>query len=120
MIQLLMGTLLPLVVLSIVGYVSRSGPTTITVLSVFYLLNPMFTFYLTNYLLVIEFINTLMPDNQDFSLTIPLVNGFKVTFRNSLICYCVQTVIFLTFTIMMDRSKSQAFRSRDRNKCKVV
>ena len=87
-----------------------------SILTAFYVFNPMFTFYLTNYLLVIEFINSVVPNIQDVTLMIPLIKGFKVTFRNSLVCYGLQTIIFLTFTLMIDRSRSQAFRKRDSNK----
>jgi len=51
--QLLAGTLLPLLILGVVGGTTKSGSSVELALTLMYLLNPMFTFYLTNYLIVI-------------------------------------------------------------------
>jgi hypothetical protein len=80
---------MPLFVLAIMGW--RQQQVTMSseiVLSSFYLINPMFTFYLTNYLQVIDFVNVYY-NNTGTEFYIPLVKGWKVTYRNSLICYCV-------------------------------
>lgn len=59
-------------------------------MTAFYLLDPMFTFYMTNYLLVIEWINDqIPPDEQNFEIKVPLAAGLNMTFRNSVICFCL-------------------------------
>lgn len=73
-------------ILAIVGATTKSGSVTELVMTLFYLLNPMFTFYLTNYLIVMKYINTLIPDT-DPKLYIPLSFGLQATTRNSLVAF---------------------------------
>lgn len=62
--QLLAGTLLPLLILGVVGGTTKSGSSVELALTLMYMINPMFTFYLTNYLIVIKFINKIIPDSE--------------------------------------------------------
>jgi hypothetical protein len=54
----------PLIVLSIVGASTKQVSAVELTFTFLYMLNPMFTFYLTNYLIVIQFINSLIPDSD--------------------------------------------------------
>ena len=57
-------------------------------MTLFYLMEPMFTFYMTNYLLVIGWINDqIPPDEKQFEISIPLAAGLTMTFSNSVICF---------------------------------
>lgn len=51
--QLIVGTFLPFIILGVVGGVSKSLTLTGYCLTFFYFTTPMFTFYLTNYLIVL-------------------------------------------------------------------
>ncbi len=51
--QILLGTFLPLMMITIIGTVSKSTSITELSFTIMYLINPMFTFYLTNYNIVI-------------------------------------------------------------------
>jgi hypothetical protein len=85
-LQLLVGTFLPFVILAVVGGVTKDAQTTAACLSFFYFTTPMFTFYLTNYLIVIEFINEVIPD-IGFSLYVPLSFGLQVSLKLSMITF---------------------------------
>lgn len=85
LIQILLGTFLPLMMITLIGAVSKS--TTITELSftIMYLINPMFTFYLTNYNIVIQWLNALIPGNV--AIIVPLSFGWTLSFELSMIVF---------------------------------
>ena len=95
--------------MGIVG--ARSGNVQLTqyLLTFFYFFNPMFTFYLTNYLIVLEWINTITPDVV--AIKIPLSFGYEVSLKLSLITFASQCVIYLLLTMWRDNAATNKFRS---------
>lgn len=69
----------------LVGFVSKSLKTTELAFTILYLTNPMFTFYLTNYDIVIKWINTITPDA--IKIIIPLSFGWTLSFKLSIIVF---------------------------------
>ena len=84
------------------------------VMCVFYLLNPMFTFYLTNYLIVVKYINDLIPDSDP--VVIPLVGGLHASFELSMVCFAIQFLLYMSLTMYFDYRKSEVFRVADNNR----
>jgi hypothetical protein len=116
--QLLVGTFLPFIIMGIVGARSESVTRTQFVLTFFYFFNPMFTFYLTNYLIVLEWINTITPDIV--ALSIPLSFGYEVSLRLSLITFASQSLIYLLLTMWRDNSATNRFRSYRNHSVKLT
>lgn len=61
LIQLVIGTMLPYMLISLISTISNSGKVVEWSLTLFYVTDPMFTFYTTNYLLVIKWVNDQIP-----------------------------------------------------------
>lgn len=74
---------------------------------------------MTNYLIVLEFINEFIP-NSDVSLVIPLSFDLKVSMRLSVLIFIGQWVLFMSLTMLRDHCKSSSFRSKQKNSCKIM
>jgi hypothetical protein len=84
--QLIVGTFLPFIIMGVAGGFSRSLKVTQYCLTFFYAFNPMFTFYMTNYLIVLEFINEFFP-NSGVEIDIPLSFDLVVSMRLSVMIF---------------------------------
>ena len=58
-LQLFIGNLAPLSIMLIFAGLTSSSPFVTFVVTTFFLLNPMFTFYLANYQIVVNYVNSL-------------------------------------------------------------
>ena len=74
----------------------------------------MFTFYLTNYLIVVKYINDLIPDSDP--VVIPLVGGLHASFELSMVCFAIQFLLYMSLTMYFDYRKSEVFRVADNNR----
>lgn len=117
--QLIVGTFLPFIVMGVAGGFSKSLQITKYCLTFFYFFNPMFTFYLTNYLIVLEFINQFIPD-AGVSLVIPLSFNLQVSMKLSLVAFFTQWFVYLSLTMLRDHFMNNAFRSKSKNSVKIM
>jgi hypothetical protein len=109
LVQILVGTFLPLMMVEITGFVSKSAKTTELIFTILYLTNPMFTFYLTNYDIVIKWINTITPDV--INIEVPLSFGWTLSFKLSIIVFICQWAIFMMLVMWRDAATSERFRN---------
>jgi purine-cytosine permease-like protein len=98
-VQLLIGNLLPLVVMIIFANTKSSVFETFLV-TLFYLTNPMFTFYLANYQIVINYLNSQTKDKDP--IVIPLVGGLHASFGFSVGCFMLQFVLYMSLVMYRD------------------
>lgn len=117
-LQLLVGTLLPLIIITIVGGATKSGFITECVFTALFMINPLFTFYLTNYMIVITYINHISPDSVP-DIYIPLVYGVKASFKLSMMIFFGQFVFFMSLTMLRDHCMSSRFRSKAKRSVKI-
>jgi hypothetical protein len=89
----------------------------VIMVSFFYFLNPMFTFYLANYQIVANFFNQQFPDLDP--LVIPLVGGLNASFGLSLGCFMFQFILYFSIVMMKDQKQSFLFKKKDGNTPKL-
>lgn len=104
--------------MSIVGGATKSTAITEYVFTALFAINPLFTFYLTNYLIVIDFINKLAPDDVP-EIFIPFAFGLKGSFKLSMLTFCFQFFLYMSLTMCRDSCMSGRFRSKDNQKVKI-
>jgi hypothetical protein len=84
-IQLVIGTLIPIILIEFLGGGINTSGLFQFILFLFYLANPMFTFYLTNYNIVVQFVNNF--SNNGY--TVPEIWTVPASVWFSLGMYCV-------------------------------
>lgn len=108
----MIGTLLPLIVMVIFAGATRSSLIQVILTTFFYFTNPMFTFYLANYQIVISYVNQQTPDHDP--IAIPLVGGLHANFWLSIGCFFLQFVAFMSLVMYKDEKESLKFRAKDK------
>jgi hypothetical protein len=79
---------------------TRSSLIQVILTTFFYFTNPMFTFYLANYQIVISYVNQQTPDHDP--IAIPLVGGLHANFWLSIGCFFLQFVAFMSLVMYKD------------------
>jgi len=74
--------------MTVIGALTESGVGLKFIISVFYVINPMFTFYCANFTIVIQYIKNL-ENHEDFDFEIPLAFGYSATFALSLLAFAI-------------------------------
>lgn len=72
--------------------------------SFFYLINPMFTFYLANLQIVMDFLVREATDLQ--KINIPLAFGLKADFKLSIAMFMFQFVFYLSLVMILDHRRA--------------
>ena len=99
-IQLIFGIIVPELVLGILAAVQSSSFIVEITLTFFYVVNPMFTFYIANYELILNYMISLYIDIKP--VVIPLAFGLNASFSISLACFVIQFILYMGLVIMMD------------------
>ena len=116
-LQLLVGTLLPLMALT--ASVATGGQQAFRVMmTVMYFTVPMFTFYLTNYWIFIEYIKSIL--QRHGHARIPLAWGLEASFKLSITLFICQFLVYMLLVVMIDYKRAESFRKQDHNITKVI
>ena len=99
-IQLIFGVIVPELVIGILAAVQSSSFIVEITLTFFYVVNPMFTFYIANYELILNYMISLYIDIKP--VVIPLAFGLNASFSISLACFVIQFILYMGLVIMMD------------------
>jgi len=73
----------------------------------------MFTYYETNYLIILKWINTLTPADTP-QIYIPMAFGLTLTFKLSMIVFGFQWIFFMLLVMWRDNSMSESFKKKDK------
>jgi hypothetical protein len=115
-IQFWLGVGIPLAVLAILG---ESGFASFVTL-VFYLIAPMFTFYLTSYTLVVQYLNPFLYAKQKDMLATPTMFGSEATLGFSVGVTVLQFVVYFGLNVLLDGREARKYRVNDDNKEKII
>jgi len=115
-IQFWLGVGIPLAVLAILG---ESGFVSFVTL-VFYLFAPMFTFYLTSYTLVVQYLNPFLYAKQKDMLATPTMFGSEATLGFSVGVTVLQFVVYFGLNVLLDGREARKYRVNDNNKEKII
>jgi len=115
-IQFWLGVGIPLAVLAILG---ESGFESFVTL-VFYLFAPMFTFYLTSYTLVVQYLNPFLYAKQKDMLATPTMFGSEATLGFSVGVTVLQFVVYFGLNVLLDGREARKYRVNDNNKEKII
>ena len=115
-IQFWLGVGIPLAVLAILG---ESGFASFVTL-VFYLIAPMFTFYLTSYTLVVQYLNPFLYAKQKDMLATPTMFGSEATLGFSVGVSVLQFVVYFGLNVLLDGREARKYRVNDDNKEKII
>ena len=115
-IQFWLGVGIPLAVLAILG---ESGFASFVTL-VFYLIAPMFTFYLTSYTLVVQYLNPFLYAKQKDMLATPTMFGSEATLGFSVGVSLLQFVVYFGLNVLLDGREARKYRVNDNNKEKII
>jgi hypothetical protein len=115
-IQFWLGVGIPLAVLAILG---ESGFASFVTL-VFYLIAPMFTFYLTSYTLVVQYLNPFLYAKQKDMLATPTMFGSEATLGFSVGVSLLQFVVYFGLNVLLDGREARKYRVNDDNKEKII
>jgi hypothetical protein len=109
-VQLIFGTVIPMIVMVILGGISQSGMVLKFTVTFFYMINPMFTFYLANLQIVVDYLVELATNIK--KIEIPLAFGFKANFTLSLSMFLFQFVLYMGVVMLLDWHKTNQFRKK--------
>lgn len=115
-IQFWLGVGIPLAVLAILG---ESGFASFVTL-VFYLIAPMFTFYLTSYTLVVQYLNPFLYAKQKDMLATPTMFGSEASLGFSVGVSVLQFVVYFGLNVLLDGREARKYRVNDNNKEKII
>ena len=115
-IQFWLGVGIPLAVLAILG---ESGFASFVTL-VFYLFAPMFTFYLTSYTLVVQYLNPVLYAKQKDMLATPTMFGSEANLGFSVGVSVLQFVVYFGLNVLLDGREARKYRVNDNNKEKII
>ncbi len=115
-IQFWLGVGIPLAVLAILG---ESGFVSFVTL-VFYLFAPMFTFYLTSYTLVVQYLNPFLYAKQKDMLATPTMFGSEASLGFSVGVSVLQFVVYFGLNVLLDGREARKYRVNDKNKEKII
>jgi hypothetical protein len=87
------------------------------IISFFYLTNPLFCFYVANFDIIIDYVQSKTPD---FSYNIPLAFGLQSSYWVSITCFAFQNVMYMLLTQILDYRRSRKFRNPRNNKAKII
>ena len=109
-VQLIFGTVIPMIVMVVLGGISQSGAVLKFTVTFFYMINPMFTFYLANLQIVVDYLIELATNVK--KIEIPLAFGFKANFTLSLSMFLLQFVLYMGVVMVLDWHKTNEFRKK--------
>jgi hypothetical protein len=89
----------------------------VILVTIFYFFNPMFTFYLSNYQIVINYYNQKYTDQKP--IVIPLVGGLDASLGLSIGCFVFQFLLYLSIVMWKDQKESLLFKKKDGNVPKI-
>lgn len=115
-IQFWLGVGIPLAVLAILD---ESGFASFVTL-VFYLFAPTFTFYLTSYTLVVQYLNPFLYAKQKDMLATPTMFGSEATLDFSVGVSVLQFVVYFGLNVLLDGREARKYRVNDNNKEKII